>query len=374
MTHLPEANEVAPALVCSPGRSSGKVAAYIDGLYGDEIRGWIVDVEEPARWLTVCVRINGVFAGKCTACLHRADIASLLGSTGLHGFAFRVPERFFAAETWNVEVMLEDGRYLDPRPLRISNPSSISGPRPPVRHPCLLFIHIPKTAGTALRTALNQHPRLSRHLALYPDPPGFPGECIFSLSESQLANFEYIYGHFGFRLHQFLPQSCEYATVLREPVARSLSHFSHLKRMASENHPASAMTADEFFAGPPDGNFDNLMTRLVSGETADILPLGGVNEAVFQHAVDNLHTWFAYAGVHEEVDEAARQLAGRIGVSPKALQSENVGNGHGIRAISPGTLDAIRRMNEYDIRLYDYVRQRFWATGRKGWVRPPFPS
>lgn len=374
MIHLLEANEVKPLWYPLPAGAPEQVAARIDGLFEDEIRGWAIDVAEPNRLLTVVVRINGAFAGKCTACIYRQELASLTGSIGLHGFAFRVPERYFAAENWDVEVMLEDGRYIGPRPLRISSPSSISGPLQPVTHPCLLFIHIPKTAGTSLRTALNRQRHISRYLALYPDAPGFPGEYIFHLTESQMANFECIYGHFGFRLHQFLPQPCEYSTVLREPIARSISHFSHRRRMAPAGHPLSMLTAEEFFAGSPDVNFDNLMTRLISGETADILPLGGVNEAVFQHAIENLHTRFAYVGIHEQIGEAARQLAYRVGLPHQALQPENVGDGQGPQSVSPATLDAIRGMNEYDVRLYAYVRHHYWATGQKGWVRPPSSS
>jgi len=128
------------------------------------------------------------------------------------------------------------------------------------------------------------------------------------------------------------------------------------------------MTADEFFSKAIDVDFDNLMTRLVSGETADILPLGGVNESVFQHAVDNLHTWFTYVGLQEQLDETVRQLAERL--SPKKLEFENVGNPEGAMSISPASVRALGRTNEYDIRLYDYVREHFWASGQTGWVRP----
>jgi hypothetical protein len=261
------------------------VAAYIDGLFEDEIRGWVVDVEQPDRIVTVCLRINGTFAGKVSACQYRPDLMPLFESGGIHGFAFRVPNRFFNAKAWNVEVLLEDGRHLGPRPLEIASPAAARGLPIRVRSPCLLFIHIPKTAGTALRSALTQHNRLSRHLLLYPNAPGFPGESIFFLTESQLANLEYVYGHFGFRLHQFIPQQCEYATVLREPVARTLSHFMQITRTANQ---AATISLDEFFSQPLTVDFDNLMTRLISGQTGDILPVGEVNEHVFEHAIDNL--------------------------------------------------------------------------------------
>ncbi len=216
-THLKRASDVWYPL---PSGAPADVAAHIDGLFEDEIRGWVVDVEQPDRILQVCIRINDLFAGKITACQYRGDLAPFFGSRGLHGFAFRVPDMFFEHATWSLEVLLEDGRYLPPRPLQIEDPSGVRRIDKPLRFPCLLFIHIPKTAGTALRGALMQRTGLSRHLLLYPDAPGFRGEYLFYLTESQLSNLECVYGHFGFRTHRFMPQRCEYATVLREPVAR----------------------------------------------------------------------------------------------------------------------------------------------------------
>jgi len=112
------------------------------------------------------------------------------------------------------------------------------------------------------------------------------------------------------------------------------------------------------------------MTRLVSGETADVLPFGAVTDSVFQHAVDNLHTWFCYAGLQDHMDEVQGQLAGRLGLPLKSVEPENVGDPRGTHSISTATLRAIRERNEYDIRLYEYVRKHFWISGHKGWVRP----
>ncbi len=354
-----------------PIGAPAEVAAYIDGLFDDEIRGWAVDVDQPDRLLTLCIRINGAFAGKVTACHYRGDLVPFFGSRGLHGFAFRVSDRFFSEREWSLEVLLEDGRYLPPRPLAIADPAaSRRGTRPPVS-PCLLFIHVPKAAGTALRNALTEQRGLSRQLFLYPHAPGFPGEYLLCLTESQLANLECVYGHFGFRLHKCMPQPCEYATVLREPIARTLSHFFQLKRSAEPGSDlAASLPADEFFAQTSDADFDNLMTRLVSGDTADVLPFGGVNELVFQHALENLHQWFNYVGIQDDIHEVQRQLAQRLHLPLKRVERENIGEPQQTAAVSKTTLEKIERLNEYDKQLYRYVRENFWTGDRKGWIKP----
>lgn len=347
-------------------------AGYVDGVFDDEIRGWVFDAAQPKRLLTVCIRINGEFAGKVTTCLYRDDLVSLFQAGGLNGFAFRIPARFFSHASWSVEALLEDGRHLPPTPMTVERvaPDGHGAPKP-VRTPCLLFIHMPKTAGTTLRSLLGQQSGFSRYLLLYPDVPGFPGEYLFYLTESQLANLECIYGHFGFRLHQYLPQACEYATVLREPVARTISHFFHLQRAAQPDLESVASgEVEEFFLQATNSDFDNVMTRLISGETAEVLPFGGVTESVFERAIDNLHQRFVYAGLQEEMDQVQCELAGRLGLVPQRLERENAGNPRQQESLTTRTLNAIRERNDYDVRLYEYVREHFWASHRNGWIRP----
>ena len=344
------------------------VEAHIDGLSGDELRGWVVEAANPDRLVVVCIRINDVFAGKVTACHYHEELALQFGSRGLHNFAFRVPERFFAEREWELEVLLEDGRYLSPRPFTILNPSSARSGSDPEKDHCLLFIHIPKTAGTSLRNALRSERKLSRQLMTYPDAPGFPGELLFYLTESQLDNLELVYGHFGFRLHHFIPRACEYATVLREPMERALSHLLHQRRTAENDHPVMEMAPEIFLSKAADADFDNLMTRLISGETSEILPRGGVNETVLEHAISNLHNWFAYAGLQEEIGSVQRELCNSLGLPHKELKHENARETEESQPMPAAVMDELRKLNEFDIRLYGYVRTNFWESGQVGWT------
>lgn len=363
---ITDLNLAGPVWYPLPSDAPTNVAGYLDGLFDDEIRGWVADLAQPDRILTISIRINGVLAGKVTGCHYRGDLVSIFQSRGLHGFAFRVPDGFFEYTNWSVEVLLQDGRLLHREPIEIENPSAGTKVRRSIRTPCLLFIHIPKTAGTALWTALQPESGLSRHLLLYPDTPGYPGEYILYLTESQLSNLEFVYGHFGFRMHNFLPQRCEYATVLREPVARTLSHFFQLRR--SGQTPAD-ITVDEFFSEKTKTPLDNLMTRLISGETFEVLPVGKVNAKVLQHAIDNLHTWFTYVGIQAHMSEVQRHVAARLGLPLKVVERENTAAESDGSAISSATMDVIREMNEYDVQLYDYVRKHFWTGSHRGWVQ-----
>ncbi|MDQ7013268.1 MAG: hypothetical protein Q9O74_05145 [Planctomycetota bacterium] len=87
----------------------------------------------------------------------------------------------------------------------------------------LYFLHIPKTAGSALRTFLedkfsidNICPYLE-FSALLPQPP------------SVLGGYRLICGHHGLYLRQMIGAPMRMVTVLREPLGRAVSHYRHLK-------------------------------------------------------------------------------------------------------------------------------------------------
>jgi len=90
-----------------------------------------------------------------------------------------------------IDVRLSDGTYLHGVPVHAHLPR-----RSRVQQPTLLFMHIPKTAGTALReTILNNYKR-SEIAYIYPDPPGFPVHNLRDLPLCQRAQFRLVVGHF----------------------------------------------------------------------------------------------------------------------------------------------------------------------------------
>ncbi|WP_367274277.1 hypothetical protein [Acidocella sp.] len=86
-------------------------------------------------------------------------------------------------------------------------------------------MHIPKTAGTSMRLFLEMQ---------YPDNEVCLDEGWHSLpSVDQLANKSLIRGHFQYNLRQVLPPEFKLLTILRDPVARTLSSLKHLQREAT---------------------------------------------------------------------------------------------------------------------------------------------
>ncbi|MEQ1839028.1 MAG: hypothetical protein ABL994_01350, partial [Verrucomicrobiales bacterium] len=89
---------------------------------------------------------------------------------------------------------------------------------------CMIFFHLPKTAGGSVRKSL---------LPLFPESNGVKmtwknwrenWEFIKSMPDAERRRLRMIHGHQPYGIHRFLEQPSVYHTFLREPVDRSISH------------------------------------------------------------------------------------------------------------------------------------------------------
>jgi hypothetical protein len=347
----------------------------IEGWSGDEVRGWIVDTSAPNRYVYVCLFINDRFIEKRWACIFRKDIEQRFQSRGLHGFSLRVPHQLLREKELKVGVRLEDHQSFAECTKVLPNPLAdevrLNSARQRAR-PCLLLLHIPKTAGTALRSALRSDPFTDRQIWLYPGPPGIPLGHLLYLTESQLASLECLIGHFVYGFHNYLPGPSEYATILRHPVERGISLYFHARAKAEDpHHPARVLNMDRYFASAQNGELDNVMVRLLTGKTREFLPPGTVDRGTLEEAIENIHRQFCYVGLQSHLSEAVEDLARRINVAPLELKVENMGEYDRGVTIPQSAIDQIQEVDRYDVELYEYAVRNFWDTGARGWVNAP---
>jgi hypothetical protein len=107
----------------------------------------------------------------------------------------------------------------------------------------LISVHVPKCAGTALRTALARAYGAD-HLHLdYADRPFDPTApmhadpaAFFGRTPEIPSAARVVHGHFHAGKYQSLPRSVRRIAILRHPVARTISHYNYWRRLAPAEH------------------------------------------------------------------------------------------------------------------------------------------
>jgi Galactose-3-O-sulfotransferase len=225
-----------------------------------------------------------------------------------------------------------------------------------VSDPMIIFLHIPKSGGTSLNGIINQQ---------YPKKAIFRfngiqnRDRIQQLSQQQRTNLQLIRGHFAFGLHEFLPCPAQYFTLLRDPVARFISHYHYVRR--SVNIPGHAqvksLTLRQYTQQMGQKN-GNLQTRLLFGLNQTQCQTPSETLTV---ARQNLEQHFAVVGLVEQFDETLVLLKRAFGWRMPLYVQQNVTSQKQKdgTTIDPETLQLIEQCNAMDLELYRYAQARF---------------
>ena len=147
---------------------------------------------------------------------------------------------------------------------------------PQKKHTPYVFVHIPKTAGTSFRKALEQRFGWPMVLCDYGLKEGRSSSFVrFKLSNSsvgelrkELCSFRVICGHIGLQKYLKLSGLPCCLTFVREPLQRSFSAYQHARRLQGYQG-----TLKEYVAKQGD-----LQTKLLSGLPLEALAFVGISE------------------------------------------------------------------------------------------------
>lgn len=224
----------------------------------------------------------------------------------------------------------------------------------------LVFIHVPKTAGTTLVKSVLE-PNLDtlvtgsfRTLLSSPDR-----ECVS--------------GHFAYCSPRLLRRPVDYATMLREPIDRAVSYYYFVKDLVRtdlvERHPhrdyADSVTLQEFFENSA---FSNLQARRVAGIEYDKAYPRLHRSKAFQRRVLDAAKRHLEAmpvfGLQDHFDESAKRLLDFIGGSVVAEPGKQAVTRKRltvaeIAEFRPSALERLAAVHELDTELYRFAGELF---------------
>ncbi len=228
------------------------------------------------------------------------------------------------------------------------------------------FLHIPRTGGTTLHELLAaQFPadRVLKGRSRREFPP-----LLAEMGADRVARLRFVSAHYDTNAAALLDRPLRFVTMLRDPIARTMSQYEIIKRMPKHFlHDAvesGAMSFLDWLLDPRGGEVErDRQVRQVSG-TMDGDPGGagaGASPDIQSRIACERLEDFAFFGIHERFTESIEALHRTFGWDPPAdvprLNPTPVENHRG-RLTTPER-DAVEALTRLDARLYRYARRLF---------------
>jgi hypothetical protein len=221
----------------------------------------------------------------------------------------------------------------------------------------VLFLHIPKTAGTTLGVILSRLYSPREYLPFYRPKIEETLQSLASLDPAIKSRTRFFISHVNFGVHRLFPGPCTYATIMRDPIARVISHYHFIRRNPEHflHRRVQRMDLAEYAQSALENGSHNGQTKYL----CDAEWRTDGYECTAEHlesAKKNLVERFAAVGLMEQFDASLLLMKEAFGWKTPYYQSENVSE---TPAPSPEAIQIIHRRNQFDLQLYDFAKQRF---------------
>jgi hypothetical protein len=256
--------------------------------------------------------------------------------------------------------------------------------------PRVVFIHVPKTAGTTLRAIMRSNASHSARLGnVFKGGGGRVVEPDYERMVAKMRDVNvdarFFWGHTPFAVASYMPAEWEtnFVTFLRDPVERAISQYygmvARLEGGDPDDDDASDAGEDDYVGrsarkpGIIRGEFsrdvpyhvaladaayvsDNLQTRMLSGLPR---PFGEVTDEMLDRAIENLRR-FRCVGITERFDESLVLLRCRIGYERILFRDQRVNSSRPRGESVPDSLRrAAEQANTFDRELYRHAVAQF---------------
>jgi len=226
----------------------------------------------------------------------------------------------------------------------------------------LIFLHIPKTAGTTLNRIIEWQYSPFAIFTMDPYRIRATPERLKRLPEGRRRRLRVVRGHMLYGVHECLPQGASYFTILRDPVARALStYYFILRRPLNPLHrkvKGERLGIEDCIRMFPQRH--NLQCRLIAG-VKDVSSTG--DERLLDMAKENLTNSFSVIGISERFYESLILMATTFDWEIPFYKNCKVSKAR--PQIGPGTVEMIRDHNRLDVELYEFGKRLFEESLQK---------
>lgn len=233
---------------------------------------------------------------------------------------------------------------------------------------CLIFLHIPKTAGSTFHMILSSrfHKSETKNVfgSRYSEPEIYDFIEQGKIRKHSLALLK---GHMPFGLHEYIDNKAEYITFLRNPIDRVVSQYYYVKK--NQYNPLHAqvekqgMSISDFVSSGIAIGMNNGQCRFLAGDL-DHFAFNACTDELLMRALDHVKRHFIWLGVTDRFDESVLLLSRILGWRrPPFYIRENVSKVRkNLADIDPSEIEVIKEYNKYDLALYDYANS--WLDGQ----------
>lgn len=236
----------------------------------------------------------------------------------------------------------------------------------------VLFLHIPKTGGTTLRSVISrQYPQGGSYEIVNPI-----NESIIEFRESSAASrlqYSLLQGHMSYGLHEFMSDDFSYVTMLREPLRRAVSDYAFVS--TNTLHPlyesVQSMSFSDYLNSGMTSQLENGQTRLIAGDcepgNIGIPTVNPMTDDDLLRATDHISRHFSVVGVLERFDESLLLMRQALGWKLPFYVKQNITAKGAKPRLNTEDLETARRQNNLDLKLYqaslDNLDQQIAAGG-----------
>jgi hypothetical protein len=228
----------------------------------------------------------------------------------------------------------------------------------------LIFLHIPKTAGSTLNHILaRQYPAQATY-SIDGDKVQTSYDELRSLPEEQKRQLACVKGHMPFGIHSNFSQQSTYITFLRDPANWVRSYYLFILNIPT--HPfyrdvAACQGIEAFCELLTAWGMNDFQTRILVGTNRpdDIMPpYDPLPENPLATAIQHIEAHIPVVGLSEQFDESLMLMKKRFRWRNVHYLRQNVTSRNPAFRLSEQQKGLIYRNNPLDCSLYAYARNR----------------